>query len=115
METVVFFMSADPKPVVIAVSLASEGAVTAADFRRVNAAFFLKTQRGMARVCREESEVLVGEILNFLREPMIALPERRKRVRPHGNGVKLPASISASILSRAAACFPPGEKSRSIS
>lgn len=75
METVVFFMSADPKPVVIAVSLASEGAVAAADFRRVNAAFFLKTQRGMARICLEESKIFVGEILNSLGEPMIALPE----------------------------------------
>jgi hypothetical protein len=114
-EAVVFFVSADPKPVVIAVPLAGGGAVAAADFNRVNAAFLLEAQRRMTRIYFEEAKVFVGEILNSLGKLMIALPERRKRMQPHGNEVKLPASISASIFSSTAACFPPGEKSRSIS
>ena len=43
-EVVVFFVGADPKPVVISVPLASEGAIAATHFNRVNAAFLLETQ-----------------------------------------------------------------------
>jgi hypothetical protein len=46
---------------------------------------------------------------------VITSPERSKRMGLHGIGLKFPAPISASIFSRAAACFPPGEKSCSNS
>src|SRR5881296_2199765 len=63
----------------------------------------------------EQREIFIGKLLNMLRELLVAFPERRQRMGDHGNGVKLPASISASIFSSAFSCLPPGEKSFSIS
>jgi hypothetical protein len=73
-------MCADPKPVVIAVSLARDRAVTATDFDRVNTALLFKPQRRVSRICLEESEVFVSELLNLFRQVVIALPKRRQRV-----------------------------------
>src|SRR5438876_10117707 len=69
----------------------------------------------MSRVLVEQREIFIGQLLDVLRELFIAFPERGQRVRRHGSGVKLPASISASIFLSAFSCLPPGEKSSSIS
>ena len=111
---VIGLMSADPKPVIFAIPLARDGSVTPTDFYGVNATFFLKTQGGMLRVRLEERKIFMGKLLRLLWKLFIGLPERRQRVRLHGNGVKLPASISASSSCNLAVCIPPGEKSSSI-
>jgi hypothetical protein len=67
----------------------------------------------MVRICLKESEIFVRELLNVLRELRVTLPERGERVRLQGNGLKFPASISASTFSSTPACFPPGAKSSS--
>jgi hypothetical protein len=69
----------------------------------------------MPAIRLEQRELLIRKSLNMLRELMVTPPERLQRVRSHRSGVKLPESISASIFSRAFSCFPPEEKSFSIS
>jgi hypothetical protein len=64
----------------------------------------------MSRIPLEQREILIGKLLNMFWKPLIAFPESRQRMRGHGSGVKLPASISASIFSSAFSCLPPGEK-----
>src|SRR5438552_18407708 len=59
----------------------------------------------------EEREILLRESLHLLRKRIVALPERSERMGLHGKGRKFPASISASIFSKAEACLPLGEKS----
>jgi hypothetical protein len=69
----------------------------------------------MSWVCLEQLEVLSRESLHMPWQFVITSPERSKRMGLHGIGLKFPPPISASIFSRAAACFPPGEKSCSNS
>src|SRR6266404_3513984 len=69
----------------------------------------------MSWVCLEQLLVLSRESLHMPWQFVITSPERSKRMGLHGIGLKFPAPISASIFSRAAACFPPGEKSCSNS
>jgi hypothetical protein len=111
---VVLLVRADPEPVVVAVSFACDRTIASANLNCVNAAFLLKAERRMPRVRLEQSEILLRESLHVLRQLIITSPERREGVGLHGIGRKFPASISASILSKAAACLPPGEKSSSI-
>jgi len=65
----------------------------------------------MSWVCLEQLLVLSRESLHMPWQFVITSPERSKRMGLHGIGLKFPAPISASIFSRAAACFSPGEKS----
>src|SRR6266478_7221370 len=69
----------------------------------------------MSRVLIEQRKIFIGQLLDVLRELLIAFPERGQRMRGHGSGVKLPASISASTFLSVFSCLPPGEKSSSIS
>jgi len=79
-EIVVILVSADPKPIVIPISFASDSAVTAADFNSMNAAFLFEAQRGMSWVCFKKREILVSEYLDVLGKLMITFPERFERV-----------------------------------
>ena len=112
-KVVIDLVRADPEPVVFAVSLACDGAVTPANFGGVNAALLLEAERRMPWIGFEEREVLLGESLHVLRQRIVAPPERSEHMGPHGKGRKFPASISASIFSKAEACLPPVEKSSS--
>src|SRR6266481_7806890 len=69
----------------------------------------------MLGIFLEQREIFTGYLLDVLRESLVVFPKRRQRMGAHGSGVKLPASISASIFSNAFACLPSGEKSSSIS
>src|SRR4029453_11353872 len=69
----------------------------------------------MSRIPLEQREIFIGKLLDMLWKPLITFPERRQRMRDHGRGVKLPASISASIFSSVPSCLPPGEKASLIS
>src|SRR5437773_11304519 len=69
----------------------------------------------MSGIFLKQREIFIGQFLDVLRESLVALPEGRQCMGPHGSAVKLPASIWASILSRVFSCLPPGEKSSSIS
>ena len=79
-EIVVFFVRADPEPIIGAVALPGEGAVAATDLGRVNATLSLEAERGMARVRLKKSEVFVGQFLHVPGKLLVALPERRQRV-----------------------------------
>jgi hypothetical protein len=79
-EIIVVLVRANLKPVVIAVTLASDGAVTATDFDAVNTAFFAEAQRWMSRIRLKKSEIFVGKLLNVLGQLVITLPERRQCV-----------------------------------
>src|SRR5436853_7211427 len=69
----------------------------------------------MLGICLEQGEIFIGQRLYVLRESLVVFRKRRQRMGVHGNGVKLPASISRSIFSSIFSCLPPGEKSSSIS
>jgi hypothetical protein len=70
-----------------------------------------KAQGGVPRIRLKQSELLISELLNAHWKLFVGL----QRMGSHGSGVKLPESISASIFPSAFSCFPPGEKSSSIS
>lgn len=73
-------MGADPEPVISAVALSRHRPVAPANLHRVNAAFPLEAVRGVTRVCREKSEVFVGQLLNVLRKlPMPGCVTSRER------------------------------------
>src|SRR4029077_851965 len=112
-ETSTIIMIIGDKPVVLAVPFAGDRAVTPANFYGVNAALLLESERRMPWIGFEKREVLLRESLHVLRQRIVAPPERSERMGPHGKGRKFPASISASIFSKAEACLPPGEKSSS--
>jgi hypothetical protein len=78
-EVVVFFVGADPEPMVIAAPLPSDGTIAPTDFNAVDAAFFLKPQRRMAWIRLEQREILVSDSSNVFGQLMVALPEGRKR------------------------------------
>ena len=65
----------------------------------------------MVRIGLKQLEVLPRQSLHVFRQLVVASPEGGERTRFHGIGLVFPASISASICSKAAACLPPGEKS----
>jgi hypothetical protein len=66
---------ADPEPVVVAVSLASQGAVAPADLDCVHGTFFTEAQRRMPGISFEQREVLVRQLLNGRGQLVVALPE----------------------------------------
>lgn len=68
-------MRADPEPVVITVTLASQGTITATDLNRVDRAFLAKAQRWMPRIRLKQGELLVRELLNVCGKLLVALPE----------------------------------------
>jgi hypothetical protein len=68
LEIVVFFVCSDPEPVVMTIPLPSQGTVATADFDGVDFAFLGKAQRGMPWIDLEQGEILLGELLNVLRE-----------------------------------------------
>jgi hypothetical protein len=51
-------MCADPEPVVMTVSLASQCAIAPTDLDSVNCAFFAKAERRMAWISLKQSEIL---------------------------------------------------------
>jgi len=105
---------ADPEPVVPTISLAGEGAIAATNLGGTDPPFLLKPGegwRGFFLTTRNSYWQASGHALELL----ITFPEGRQRLRSRGRGLKLPASISASIFSSAFSCLPPGEKSSSIS
>jgi hypothetical protein len=59
LKLVIFLMRADPKPVIMTLPLASDGAVAPAYFNCVNLAFLGETEGGMPRVCLEQRELFV--------------------------------------------------------
>jgi hypothetical protein len=79
-EVIIILVRANPEPEVIAVALTRDSAVVATDFDCEYAALLFKAQRWMSRIRLEKSEIFVGELLNMLRKPVIALPERRQRM-----------------------------------
>jgi hypothetical protein len=60
-------VSADPEPVVVAIPLASNSAIAAADFYSVNSAFLAEAQRRVPRIRFKQREIFIGEFLNVLR------------------------------------------------
>jgi hypothetical protein len=74
-ELVVFFVCTYPEPVIMAVSFASQGTVTATDLDGVDFTLLSEAQRGVPRIISEQREILVRELLNVHRQPLVALPE----------------------------------------
>jgi hypothetical protein len=64
-------MCADPEPIVMSVSFASEGAVAPTDLDAVDCTFLGKTQGGMPGIGLEQSEILVCELLNVRWKPVV--------------------------------------------
>jgi hypothetical protein len=97
------------------ISLASQGAVAPTDLDTINRAFLAKAERRMPGIRLKQSEIFICKLLDIRGQRIVASPERLQRMSSHGSGAKLPESISASIFSSVFSCFPPGEKSSSIS
>jgi len=77
---IVILVRADAEPIIMASALPRESAIATANLRGVNAAFLAETKRGMLRIFFKQREILIGQLLNVLREPLVAFPEGRQRV-----------------------------------
>jgi hypothetical protein len=79
-KTVVFLVCADPEPVIMTVSLASQGAVAPTDLDSINCAFLAKAKRRMPRISLKQSEIFIRKPLDMRGEQIVASPERLQRV-----------------------------------
>ena len=73
-------MCADPEPVIMTVSLASQCAVAPTDLDSINCAFLAKAKRRMPRIGLEQGEIFICKLLNMRRQQIVASPERLQRV-----------------------------------
>lgn len=80
LELIVSLMRADPEPVIMTVSLASQCTVTATDLDSVNSAFLAKAQGGVPRIRLKQSEIFIRKLLNVRWKFFVALPERLQRM-----------------------------------
>ncbi len=75
LELIVFLVCAYPEPVVMTVSLASQSTVAATDLDGVDLTLLSEAQRGMPGIILEQREILICELLNVRRPPVVVLPE----------------------------------------
>jgi hypothetical protein len=79
-KTVVFLVCADPEPVIMTVSLASQGAVAPTDLDSINCPFLAKAERRMPRISLKQSEIFIRQLLDMRGQQIVAFPERLQRV-----------------------------------
>jgi hypothetical protein len=79
-KTIVFLVCADPEPVIMTVSLASQRAIAATDLDSVNCAFLAKAERRMPGISLKQSEIFVRKLLDMRGQQIVASPERLQRV-----------------------------------
>jgi hypothetical protein len=77
---VVLLVCADPEPVIMTVSLASQGAVAPTDLDTINCAFLAKAERRMPRVRLKQSEIFIRKLLDMRGQQIVGSPERLQRV-----------------------------------
>ena len=66
-KVVLLFVGADPEPVVVSPSFASDGAVVPSDLYRVNLSLSFEAKGWVPQVFTEEGKILVRKFLNVLR------------------------------------------------